>query len=751
MKGQGTMMNRFSYTGASLLLGALAMTGCPGDDVPSVDTDTDTDTNGTTGGTTLPPDTTSATEQLDSSSGGMMCMPECPEGECCIGGVCFNAPEPDCGGACGPTETCVCPDLCNQDEEMCSCEGCGVEGDSYDPCFGVECPAGEACIVDDPADPSFAVCAQQGCGTDSCVCPLPSEGTASNTCGEIPGDEGGGSCYLDCSDGASCPTGMECRNNEGTNMCVWPAVEGYGDCIDNPVITCGRAEELCFVDDPMLPGAGACSSACADASECLQPPPTGDAVVSCGDFGGGNTCYLDCSGGETCPNGMGCTDVGGSMACLWPDEGFQLDEDFEQGYLRPGWSLLNEDGFTPNRNVAFVSDAWVVTDEVGPAGNFSACSTSWYEPVNQADDWIITPQVMLDADDLLAWDAQSIDGAFPDGYEVYISTAGPTIGDFMANAPLFTIANEATTFTPHQVDLAAAGYADQAVHFAFRNNSNDQFLLLIDNIRVGNVPPPPSLGYGDCIDNPVITCEAGEDTCLLDDPMMPGAGACSQSGCADATECLTAPATGDAVVTCGDLGAGNTCYLDCAGGETCPDGMTCTAAGADMICLWQDQGFVLNEDFESGAFAAGWTLIDVDMNPPNAGVAYVVDAWVIADDGMGSAAVSTSWYDPPGQADDWMVTPMISLGAASVLSWEAQTPDPMFPDGYEVYVSTTGPTVMDFIDPPVFTIAAEADMYTPHMVDLAMAGYASTDVWIAFRNNSTDQFILQVNNIQVTQ
>ena len=62
MKGRGTMMNRLSYTGASLLLGALAMTGCPGDDVLPADTDTDTDGTGTTGGTTLPPDTSTTTE-----------------------------------------------------------------------------------------------------------------------------------------------------------------------------------------------------------------------------------------------------------------------------------------------------------------------------------------------------------------------------------------------------------------------------------------------------------------------------------------------------------------------------------------------------------------------------------------------------------------------------------------------------------------------------------------------------------------
>ena len=42
----------------------------------------------------------------------------------------------------------------------------------------------------------------------------------------------------------------------------------------------------------------------------------------------------------------------------------------------------------------------------------------------------------------------------------------------------------------------------------------------------------------------------------------------------------------------------------------------------------------------------GWSVINVDGNVPNAAVAFVSDAWVIAGDGMGSAAFSTSWYAP---------------------------------------------------------------------------------------------------------
>jgi hypothetical protein len=49
-------------------------------------------------------------------------------------------------------------------------------------------------------------------------------------------------------------------------------------------------------------------------------------------------------------------------------------------------------------------------------------------------------------------------------------------------------------------------------------------------------------------------------------------------GCVDASECPAPPATGTAVVTCGDMDFDPThdeCYLDCSGGQTCPDGQAC--------------------------------------------------------------------------------------------------------------------------------------------------------------------------------
>jgi hypothetical protein len=495
-------MTRRTYATTPLLIGALLLAACPGEDPPIDGEDSTTGSESTEG----PPPTTLETT-VDPSTGPIdpdtgpdpdsttgdpppMCEPDCPEGECCIAGSCFSAPAPSCNPGCGTFEACLCP----EGEDPCSCVAecvaCGVEGGpAYDPCLDVACPDGSFCVVDDPADPGFAWCAQQGCGTDACACALPADAaaTAAPGCGTFEGDDGSGSCFLDCGgDGAVCPTGMACRSLDDRNVCVWELVitlPGYGDCADNPLGTCQPSEDTCLTDAGGT--AGGCSeSGCAAPGDCPSAPDTGDAPVACGDLGGGNTCYLDCAGGQTCPDGTVCTDMGGgASACLWTEDGFVLDEDFEQGTFRPGWTVINVDGHTPDPAVEFVSDAFVVTDEFEGGTNFAAYSTSWYAPLDQADDWMITPQITLGPGSVLMWEATAPDPNYPDGYEIYVSTTGATVMDF-SDPPVFAIDDEADVYTPHMVDLAAAGYANEDVYIAFRNNSDDEFILMIDNIQV---------------------------------------------------------------------------------------------------------------------------------------------------------------------------------------------------------------------------------------------------------------------------
>lgn len=159
-----------------------------------------------------------------------------------------------------------------------------------------------------------------------------------------------------------------------------------------------------------------------------------------------------------------------------------------------GWLLRNVDNRTAHTSVGYVNDAWERREDF----NFSvldscAFSTSWYTPFGQADDWMWTPAINVTDNCILRWNAVTYDGEFPDGYEVRIMVSPnvPTGGtgvlgnQVSASTLLFSIAAENTSWTTRMVDLSA--YEDETVYIGFRNNTNDQFLLLIDDVIVERV------------------------------------------------------------------------------------------------------------------------------------------------------------------------------------------------------------------------------------------------------------------------
>lgn len=162
------------------------------------------------------------------------------------------------------------------------------------------------------------------------------------------------------------------------------------------------------------------------------------------------------------------------------------------------------------------------------------------------------------------------------------------------------------------------------------------------------------------------------------------------------------------------------------------------------------------QDFNHG-IPSTYTLVDVDGLTPASGVLgffpeFASKPWVAIDlTATDSAAISTSWYSPAGTADDWMITDTIFLPTTTdpiLLSWVAAALDPDFADGYQVRISNTTKDVAGCLaNPAIFTIAAESGTPTIHSVNLS--SYAGDTVFIAFRNNSADMFVLMVDDIKV--
>jgi len=155
-----------------------------------------------------------------------------------------------------------------------------------------------------------------------------------------------------------------------------------------------------------------------------------------------------------------------------------FSQDFESGSIAP-MTAVDVDGKTVHPNVASIAGpTWQV---VGTSPNRVIVSTSWFNPVGQADDWIITPALTIEQlNTILVWQAFSPDAAFRDGYEVRISTTDNQIASFTNLA--LNVPAEETSWKSRSVNLDA--YVGQTIYIAFRNHSNDKFLLYMDNIRV---------------------------------------------------------------------------------------------------------------------------------------------------------------------------------------------------------------------------------------------------------------------------
>jgi hypothetical protein len=154
--------------------------------------------------------------------------------------------------------------------------------------------------------------------------------------------------------------------------------------------------------------------------------------------------------------------------------------------LPAGWSQKNLDGATPSANMgAFATsmgtNAWIsrgTTDRI-------LSSTSYYNPVDTAIDWIVTPQINIPANNYwCVFQAQTQDAQYPDGFVVKISTTDTAVASFTTT--LLTVPAATTSWEYYAINLAA--YSGQNVYIAIINNSVDKFILNIDNFSVKVLP-----------------------------------------------------------------------------------------------------------------------------------------------------------------------------------------------------------------------------------------------------------------------
>lgn len=160
---------------------------------------------------------------------------------------------------------------------------------------------------------------------------------------------------------------------------------------------------------------------------------------------------------------------------------------------------------------------------------------------------------------------------------------------------------------------------------------------------------------------------------------------------------------------------------------------------------------ILTTDFQSG-MPANYTMVDNDGLSPDAAVAEFTSAWITLEDpefAGDQVAASTSFFDPIGTADRWLITPALTLGTfGNFIEWSARSQDASYPDDYLVLVSTTDSQLSSFTDTIGYVIEENFE-WTSRTVDLSDEGYDNQTIHVAFVNVTENGYKLYIDDIRV--
>lgn len=171
---------------------------------------------------------------------------------------------------------------------------------------------------------------------------------------------------------------------------------------------------------------------------------------------------------------------------------------------------------------------------------------------------------------------------------------------------------------------------------------------------------------------------------------------------------------------------------------------------------------VFHEDFQNG-IPDTFTLMDFDGHTPDPDLNFPKGkawaSWTDPDDAENLIAASVSWYDHSGcTANDWMITPVITLpadSAACQLYWRSRSAVSTFMDAYQVAVATDTDQKADVLAKTsdkwmvVKQISNSQNLAEWKTYKVDLSNFRGRTIYLAFINVTTDGWMCYVDDITV--
>lgn len=165
---------------------------------------------------------------------------------------------------------------------------------------------------------------------------------------------------------------------------------------------------------------------------------------------------------------------------------------------------------------------------------------------------------------------------------------------------------------------------------------------------------------------------------------------------------------------------------------------------------------IFNSGFENnnGTPLSSFTKINADGNMVALSAPvqdFNTEAWIQYFDGFDNKiAFSTSFYNPAGTSNDWLITPAITIPAAGnpTLYWKAKSYDFDFTDSYDIKISEVDNQMMNFTTTLLTVNNEQAYDFNSRSLDLS--AYKGKTIYLAFINKTNDGYFLALDDLYIS-